>query len=90
MCQIPLEMITKLQTSQYVVCKKPCIVIATVEYYLQYTDPAECQDGITHNCTHECTRSSSDGESSYECSCKHGYVPNENNTNLCDGEFDVL
>ena len=54
-------------------------------------DPTECQDGIggTHNCTHVCTRNVSDGMSSYNCSCKAGYVQNENDTNLCDGEFDV-
>ena len=60
-------------------------------FNFQCLGPSECQDSVTNNCTQVCTRSiSSDGMSSYECSCDAGYVPNENNTNLCDGEFDVV
>ena len=49
------------------------------------SDPTECQDGVTNNCTQNCTRTFSNGTSSYECGCSEGYRLNLDNA-TCDGK----
>ena len=54
---------------------------------LFHTDPTECQDGVTNNCTQNCTRTTSmNGTSSYECGCNQGYELNLDNA-TCDGKY---
>ena len=49
------------------------------------TDPTECQDGVTNNCTQTCARTTSNGTSFYECGCDEGFKLSPDNT-TCDGK----
>ena len=52
---------------------------------MHYSDPTECQDGVTNNCTQICNRTVSNGTSFYECGCDKGFQLNSDST-TCDGK----
>ena len=53
--------------------------------YMHYSDPTECQDGVTNNCTQTCNRTVSNETTSYECNCDEGFQLNSDGT-TCDGK----
>ena len=52
---------------------------------MHHSDPSECQDGVTNNCTQTCNRTVSNETTSYECGCDEGYQLNSDGT-TCDGK----
>ena len=52
---------------------------------MHHSDPTECQDGVTNNCTQTCNRTVSNETISYECGCNEGFQLNSDGT-TCDGK----
>ena len=52
---------------------------------MHHSDPTECQDGVTNNCTQTCNRTLSNETFTYECGCDEGYQLNSDST-TCDGK----
>ena len=47
--------------------------------------PTQCQDGVTHNCTHECIKDNITGI--HKCSCPEGFTISSGTESVCEGEL---